>query len=105
LLELPHELEQQFQEEIHRLAEERQMPYVTAIERMAREGGVEDGREQGELRGLHQGIEVSLELKFGAAGLELLPLVQAEQRVDVLRAVQRAIRTARTLDEVRELLQ
>ena len=105
LLELPRELERQFQEEIHRFEEERQMPYVTSIERMAREEGVEVGREQGELRGLQQGIEVALELKFGAAGLELLPLVQAEQRVEVLRAVQRAIRTARTLPEVRALLQ
>lgn len=85
------------------------MPYVTAIERMAREEGIEQGiergREQGRWEGLQQGIEVALELKFGTAGLELLPLVQAEQRVEVLRAVQRAIRTARTLAEVRELLQ
>ena len=101
LLELPRELERQFQEEIHRFEEERQMPYVTSIERMAREEGV----QQGELRGLQQGIEVALELKFGEAGSELLPLVQGEQRVEVLRAVQRAIRTARTLAEVRELLQ
>jgi hypothetical protein len=62
------------------------------------------GLQQGELRGLQQGIEVALELKFGEAGLELLPLVKAEPRVDVLRGVQRAIRTARSLAEVRELL-
>lgn len=73
------------------------MPYVTSIERMAREAGCREG--------LQQGIEVALELRFGEAGSELLPLVQAEQRVEVLRAVQRAIRTARTLAEVRELLQ
>ena len=47
LLELPCELERQFQEEIHRFEEERHMPYVTSIERMAREEGVEVGREQG----------------------------------------------------------
>jgi hypothetical protein len=104
LLELPRELERQFQEEIHRFEEERHMPYVTGIERMAREEGLELGREQGHREALQQGIEVALELKFGEAGLELLPLVQAEQRVDVLRAVQRAIRTACTLAEVRELL-
>jgi hypothetical protein len=92
------------------------MPYVTSIERMAREEGLQEGKfrglqegelrglQEGELRGLRQGIEVALELKFGAAGLELLPLVQSEERVDVLRAVQRAIRTARSLAEVRELL-
>jgi flagellar biosynthesis/type III secretory pathway protein FliH len=105
LLELPRELEREFQEEIHRFEEERQMPYVTSIERMAREQGLEQGREQGRREALQQGIEVALDLKFGEAGQELLPLVQAEQRVDVLLAVQRAIRTVQTLAEVRELLQ
>ena len=89
------------------------MPYVTSIERMAREEGRTEGRtegrreglQQGEVRGLQQGIEVALEVKFGAAGSKLLPLVQAEQRVEVLRAVQRAIRTAQTVAEVRALLQ
>ena len=89
------------------------MPYVTSIERMAREEGRTEGRtegrreglQQGEVRGLQQGLEVALEVKFGAASAELLPLVQAEQRVDVLRAVQRAIRTAQTLADVRKLLQ
>lgn len=100
LLELSPELERQFQEEIHQFEEEQQMPYVTSIERMARE----EGREEGRAEGLRQGIEVALELKFGKAGLELLPTVQAEQRLDVLNTVQRTIRTARTLAEVRELL-
>ena len=77
------------------------MPYFSSIERMARE----EGREEGRAEGLRQGIEVALELKFGAAGAELLPLVQVEKRVDVLHAVQRAIRTAQTLMEVRALLQ
>jgi hypothetical protein len=101
LMELPRELERQFQDEIHQFEEERQMPYVTSIERMARE----EGRTEGQREGLQQGIEVALELKFGATGAELLPLVQAEQRVDVLRAVQRALRTAQTLAEMRHLLQ
>ena len=109
LMELPPELERQFQDEIHQFEEERQMPYVTSIERMAREEGRTEGRreglQQGEVRGLQQGLEVALEVKFGAAGSELLPLVQAEQRVDVLRAVQRAIRTAQTLEDIRVLLQ
>ena len=80
------------------------MPYVTSIERMAREEGREEGRAEGraegQREGLQQGIEITLELKFGEAGAELLPLVQAEQRVNVLRAVQRAIHTAETLGEV-----
>ncbi len=100
LMDLPREFEKEFQEQIHRFEEERQMPYVTSIERMARE----EGSQQGERRGLQRGIEVALELKFGAVGLTLLPLVQGEQDVEVLRAVQESLRTADSLAEVRSLL-
>jgi hypothetical protein len=112
LMELPREFEEDFQEQIHRFEEERQMPYVTAIERMALEKGLEQGIEQGierglqrgELRGLQRGIELALELKFGPDGLQLLPLVRAVSRVEVLRTVEQAIRAGRTLDDVRSLL-
>ena len=120
MMDLPREFAEEFQEQIHRFEEERQMPYVTSIERMALEKGLAQGLEQGlergleqglerglergELRALKRGIEVALELKFGTDGLQLLPLVRAVERVEVLRAVQDSIRTARTLDEVRRLL-
>ena len=81
---------------------------MAAIERVTMgnvlERGPERGLERGELRALKRGIEVALELKFGTDGLQLLPLVREVERVEVLRAVQNSIRTARTLDEVRRLL-
>jgi hypothetical protein len=104
LMDLPREFAKEFQEQIHRFEEERQMPYVTSIERMAREEGLEEGLQRGELRALKRGIEVALELKFGTDGLQLLPLVREVSQVEMLRAVQDSIRTARTLDEVRSLL-
>jgi hypothetical protein len=45
-----------------------------------------------------------LELKFGAEGLALMPLVRAVQKLDVLRAAWQAIRTADTADRVRDVL-
>ena len=101
LMDLPRELETEFWEEIQRFEEERQMPYVTSIERIA----LERGLEQGEVRGLRRGIELGLELKFGEAGLQLLPLVRAVERLDVLQAVQESIRTAPNADEIRDLLE
>ena len=53
---------------------------------------------------MQRGVEVALELKFGAAGLALLPLVRAVQHVEVLRAVQESVRTAGSPAEVRSLL-
>jgi hypothetical protein len=46
---------------------------------------------------------VALELKFGAEGLSLLPLLQATQELDVLRSVRQAIRTADSVEEIRQL--
>lgn len=54
-------------------------------------------------QGLLAGIEVSLELKFGEAGLQLLPEIYKVEDVDVLRAVQQAIRSASTPDDVRRI--
>jgi hypothetical protein len=104
MLELPNELEHEFKAELHRFEEEKQMPYITSVERIAREEGFEKGREKGEIIGLQKGIEIALELKFGSEGLTLLPLIQSVQQIDVLRSVQEAIRTAESLDEIRQLV-
>ena len=47
LLDLPVELEEQLAEQLSRLEEEKQMPYVTSIERLALEKGRQTGREEG----------------------------------------------------------
>ena len=116
LMDLPREFEEEFQEQIHRFEEERQMPYVTAIERMAlekgrlegiqegRQEGHQEGRREGEVSGLHEGIELALELKFGADGLALMPLVREVERLDLLRTIRQTLRTAETLESVRTLL-
>src|SRR5207244_7922381 len=57
---LPRELESQFAQEIHQYEEEKKMPYVTSVERLA--------MERGTAIGLREGIASSLEIKFGPAG-------------------------------------
>jgi len=46
LLVLPEGLEREFQEDLQRLEQERQMQYVTSIERMAKQEGMEAGSKQ-----------------------------------------------------------
>jgi hypothetical protein len=99
-MDLPPELERQFAEEIHRYEEERKMPYITSVERLAREEGLEEGQRIG----LHEGIELALELKFGSLGRPLMPLVQDTQDLSVLRSVRDAIRTADSVEQIRQLL-
>ena len=61
------------------------------------------GIEIGEARGLLAAIELGLELKFGRAGLELLPVLRQVENLNLLRALYAEIKTAQTLHELRTL--
>jgi hypothetical protein len=67
------------------------MPYITTPERF------------GMAKGLLKGIEVSLKLKFGPEGLELMPELRELQDHEVLEAVLEAIETAGSPDELRRI--
>jgi hypothetical protein len=92
MMDLPRGLALQFHEEVYRLGKEKIVPYLTSFERFALE------------KGLLEGIEAVLEVKFGAAGLELLPEIRKLEDVDKIRAVLHASKTATTLDEVRQFV-
>jgi predicted transposase YdaD len=81
------------------------MPYVTTVERRALERGRQEGEQHGRETGLLRGIETALELKFGAAGLQLLPEIQAIHDLEKLDVILQRIRTAATPDELRRLWQ
>ena len=60
MLALPPELEQSFRTDLERFEEARRMPYVTSIERLARE----EGHKEGVAEGLQIAIIQLLERKF-----------------------------------------
>ena len=127
MMELPKPLEALFSDEIRDFEKEKEMPYVTSVERLGREAGLEAGREQGLKQGLEQGleqgreqgreqgleqglkqgllagIELALKLKFGPDGPRLLPEIRQITEVDLLRAVHQAIETTATPDALRKL--
>ncbi len=76
------------------------MPYVTSIERFALERGRQEGLEEGLLKA----IALGLELKFGAAGKRLLPKIQALHNVERLNALTRALKSAETIEEIKQLI-
>lgn len=63
----------------------------------------EEGRQAGVREGLLSGIELGLELKFGDEGLRLLPEIRAVEDIDILRALQQALKTANTPAALRRL--
>ena len=67
------------------------MPYITSVERV------------GMKKGLLKGIELGLEVKFGAEGLKLLPEIRALGDLKVIEEVLQAIKTATTPEQVRQI--
>jgi predicted transposase YdaD len=65
--------------------------------------GVQQGVQQGLRQGLLLGIALGLELKFGAEGLQLLPEIREIENVELLEAVQEAIKTVDTLEALRQI--
>ncbi len=93
IMDLPDELEAQFHEEMFHFEEEKKMPFITSVER------------HGFAEGFSEAIEFGLELKFGQAGRKLLPAIRTVKDVELLRALKRTIKKAKTLDEVRNHLE
>jgi hypothetical protein len=91
-------------EEIHRHEEDKRMPYLSSIERLALEKGLREGEATGLRKGLLQGIEWTLTTKFGPAGRKLLGRIRRIEQVETLRRIGRAIKKAKRLDDVQAYL-
>jgi hypothetical protein len=82
VLELPEPLDSAFWGEIDAYQQEKVMPYVSIVEKVSMQ------------KGLLQGIEVALDVKFGAEGLELMPEIREIRDHVVLGKVLAKIKTA-----------
>ena len=75
LLALPPSLERELAARIARHEEEVRMPYVTSVERIGREKGLEEGREkgleEGVLRGRHETLRLIVSTRWGAPSSSL----------------------------------
>jgi hypothetical protein len=91
MMELPPALETLFWQDLDKVQEEKRMPFITSVERV------------GHRRGLREGIESLLRVRFGDDGLKLMPAIHEIHEEEKLRAVLKALETAASLDEVRRL--
>jgi hypothetical protein len=91
VMELPELLEQLFEEEIDAFQQEKRMPFINTFERA------------GLRKGLHQGIEACLRMKFGAEGLELMPEIREIRDHVLLGKILDRIEAAASPDDLRRV--
>jgi hypothetical protein len=96
MMDLPASLVPLFWQEMTQFEQEKCMPYVTSIERYARE---EAKRET-----LLENILSGLRLKFGAEGLQMRHELEAVTDPDKLRSIHDAMIMATSLEDVRRLV-
>ncbi len=101
VLVLKPEMEQIFREELYQLEEAEKMRYVTSIERLALQEGLEQGREEGLEAGLEEGLErgklrsarefviEALTLRFQTIPQELIDDINALKELQQLRELLR----------------
>jgi hypothetical protein len=89
ILELPEPMNDRFWDEIDAYQEEMHMPFVSIADRMGR------------VKGLLDGIEVALDLKFGPTGLELMPELRPIRDPELLGRVLARIKTADSPSDLR----
>jgi hypothetical protein len=99
LMELPPALDRLFWDEVKQIQEDKKMPFITTPERI----GMEKGMKEGMKEGLFKGIEAMLEVRFGPAGLQLLPEIRQVQDQATLEAVLDASKTAAAPEELRRI--
>jgi hypothetical protein len=104
MMTLPKPQELLFRQEHEQWEKEKQMPYVTSFERLAREEGEAKGRAEGLREGLLEAIELGLKLRFGAEGLQCFPALHQLVDITALRRIKQAIETAQAVDDIRQLL-
>lgn len=103
-IDLPKELASQFMHEHYQWEGEKEMPFILDFEREAMERGEAKGEAKGLREGLLEAIKLGLKLRFGAEGLQCLPLIQPLADIAALRHILQELETAATSDDIRRLL-
>jgi hypothetical protein len=95
ILRLPPDLDREVWRTTRQYEEEQQMTYISTAERI--------GMEQGRREGLLDGIALALEIKFGQAGVDLMPEIRQLDDLARIQTLYERIKTATTPNEVRSV--
>lgn len=99
VLALNPALEQIFRGELSKLEEAEKMRYVTSIERLALQEGLEQGREEGGLKAVRESVMEVIKLRFNEVPEDEIVRLNAISDFDQLRDLLRLAVTAGSLEE------
>jgi len=97
VMRLPDDLDAAVWRQIQQLEEEKNVTYITSVERI--------GREAGRAEGLIDGIALALEIRFGDDAQPLIAEIHQISDLPVLQQILAAVRSATSPDDVRRVYQ
>jgi hypothetical protein len=100
MMTLPNRLEREFRAELKQYQEERQMPYVTSIERLAKEEGIQEGR----LETLRETIIDVLRVRFTTIPPTMNEMLASLEDGTLLRQLHLQAITISSIEEFQQLL-
>ncbi len=95
--------EKLFKKELSNMKEVKDMPYITSIERIAREEGVEEGIKEGIEEGIKEGIKKQIIHKFGNLDKEMEKLIDnaSKEKIEKLNI---AILDTDKIEDIKKIL-
>lgn len=97
---LPEPIESEFKQALRHFEEENQMPYITSIERLARQEGINEGVLQ---KGREDVIDV-LTIRFSDVPPDLAQMINQIQDASVLTTLHRQAITIDSFNEFQQFL-
>ena len=101
MMSLPESIESEFKQEIRRFEEDLQMPYVTSIERLARQ----EGMSEGVLQQRREDVLEVLEVRFSDLPSDLVDSINQIEDLELLKTLHRQAITIGSLAEFQAVLE
>jgi FMN phosphatase YigB (HAD superfamily) len=96
MMSLPASVQREFNQEIARFEEEQQMPYVTSVERLARQEGQQETSRENTIE--------ALQLRFGEVPEDFLQAIARIDDLSRLKILHRQAIVSNSLEEFRQYL-
>jgi len=100
LLALPEDLERRFDEEITHYEEEKQMTYITSVERI----GIQKGIQQGRLQNAQEAVLDALEARFAMVSSAIVGAIHEIEDLSLLKHLLKQAITVDSLSAFEETL-